>query len=184
MAVIAPQILKQLFAVPDTTVYAVLDGASVPELPQTLERFEVEAECLFRGEQNLEMAQVAPYLVRLPPDAAFTEWLLREGWGKHWGIFILSKADLRELRMHLRTFLKVYGPDLKPLYFRYYDPRVLRVYLPTCNPRELQTVFGPVLRYLTEDEDPGALLAFWPEGEQLHAERMPVAGSSATTGRV
>ncbi|MBK8962552.1 MAG: DUF4123 domain-containing protein [Candidatus Competibacteraceae bacterium] len=172
MAVTAPQILRQqLFAIPDTTVYAVLDGASVPELPQTLERFEVEAECLFRGEQNLEMAQVAPYLVRLPPDAAFTEWLLREGWGKHWGIFILSKADLRELRMHLRTFLKVYGPDLKPLYFRYYDPRVLRVYLPTCNARELQTVFGPVLRYLVEDEKPTGLWTFWPEGEQMRSER-------------
>lgn len=172
MAVIAPQILRQqLFAIPDTTVYAVLDGASVPGLPQILERFEVESECLFRGEQNSEMALVAPYLVRLPPDAVFTEWLLREGWGKHWGIFILSKADLRELRMHLRTFLKVYGPDLKPLYFRYYDPRVLRVYLPTCNARELQTVFGPVLRYLVEDEKPTGLWTFWPEGEQIRSER-------------
>ena len=55
--------------------------------------------------------------------------------------------------MHLRTFLKVYGPDLTPLYFRYYDPRVLRTYLPTCNEQEMRTVFGPVLRYIVEDED-------------------------------
>jgi hypothetical protein len=31
------------------------------------------------------------------------------------------------------------------LLFRYYDPRVLRVYLPSCRPSELETVFGPVV---------------------------------------
>lgn len=177
-------IMQQLFAVPDARVYAILDGASVPELPQTLERFKVESDCLFRGELEPDMALVAPYLASLRPDDPFTEWLLREGWGQHWGVFAAAPVDLRRLRMHLRTFLKVYGPDLKPLYFRYYDPRVLRVYLPTCNARELRAVFGPVVRYLTEDEEPNALLAFWPEGEQLHTERTRVAGSGSTTGRV
>ena len=60
---------------------------------------------------------------------------------------------------------------IRDRYFRYYDPRVLRVYLPTCNARELQTVFGPVLRYLVEDEKPTGLWTFWPEGEQIRSER-------------
>ena len=65
-AQIPPQaIIQHLFAVPETTVYAILDGASVPELPQTLERFEVESECLFRGDLEPGLALVAPYLVRL-----------------------------------------------------------------------------------------------------------------------
>lgn len=88
------------------------------------------------------------------------------------GVFAISKANFRELRMHLRTFLKVYGPDLTPLYFRYYDPRVLRVYLPTCNELELQTVFGPVLRYIVEDENPVALLKFWREDDECRKERV------------
>ena len=175
-AQIPPQVIIQhLFAVPETTVYAILDGASVPELPQTLERFEVESECLFRGDLEPGLALVAPYLVRLPPDAPFTEWLLQEGWGQHWGVFAISKADPRDLRMHLRTFLKVYGPDLTPLYFRYYDPRVLRTYLPTCNEQELQTVFGPVLRYIVEDEDHTALLKFWSEEGRIKSERVQLA---------
>ena len=153
-------LLQQLFAIPDTTVYTLLDGASIPRLRPTLARLEVEAECLYRGELEPDLAQVAPYLAVAPFDHPFTDWLLQEGWGNHWGIFAISRADLRTLRMHLRTFLKVYSPDLKPLYFRYYDPRVLRIYLPTCNAQELQTVFGPVLRYLTEDEDPATLLKF------------------------
>jgi len=168
----AQALLQQLFAVPETTVYAILDGASVPQLPQTLARLGAEAECLYRGELEPDMAQVAPYLAVVPFDHPFTDWLLQEGWGKHWGVFAISKADFRDLRMHLRTFLKVYGPDLTPLYFRYYDPRVLCTYLPTCNEQELRTVFGPVLRYLLEDEDPTALLKFWPESGQVKSERV------------
>ena len=166
---------QQLFVVPETTVYAILDGASVPKLPQTLASLEVEAECLYRGELEPDMAQVAPYLAVVPFDHPFTDWLLQEGWGKHWGVFAISRANLRTLRMHLRTFLKVYGPDLKPLYFRYYDPRVLRAYLPTCNDQELQTVFGPVLRYLMEAEDPGTLLKFWIESGECKSEKVALA---------
>ena len=176
-------IAQHLFAVPNANVYAILDGASVPELPQALARFEVEADCLFRGELEPDMAQVAPYLVSVRFDDPFTDWLLQEGWGRHWGVFAISPVDLRQLRMHLRTFLKVYGPDLNPLYFRYYDPRVLRVYLPTCNARELRTVFGPVLRYVVEDEDPAGLLTFRLEGEQARSERAVLVGQTATTER-
>lgn len=166
-------IAQQLFAIPETRVYAILDGASVPRLPQTLEQMEVESECLFRGELDPELALVAPYLaVVQQPGHPFTDWLLQEGWGQHWGVFAVSKADFRNLRMHLRAFLKVYGPDLKPLYFRYYDPRVLRVYLPTCDEQESRTVFGPVLRYVVEDEDPSVLLKFWPESGQVKSERV------------
>lgn len=166
-------IAQQLFAIPETRVYAILDGASAPRLPQTLEQMEVESECLFRGELDPELALVAPYLaVVQQPDHPFINWLLQEGWGQHWGVFAVSKADFRDLRMHLRTFLKVYGPDLTPLYFRYYDPRVLRTYLPTCDEQESRTVFGPILRYVVEDEDPTALLKFWPEGGRVNSERV------------
>ena len=173
---VPPQAIAQhLFAIPETVAYAILDGASVPDLPQTLERFEVEAECLFRGDLETDMALVAPYLVRLLPETPFVEWLLQEGWGKHWGVFAVSKADLRDLRMHLRTLLKVYGPDLKPLYFRYYDPRVLRVYLPTCNEQEARAIFGPVLRFFTEGEEPATLLRFWPENGRIASEQLQLS---------
>jgi len=172
LPILAQAVRQQLFTVPETTVYAILDGASVPELPQNLARFSVAAECLFRGELGPDMAQVAPYLAVAPPNHPFTEWLLQEGWGQHWGVFVISQANLRTLRMHLRTFLKVYGPDLKPLYFRYYDPRVLRVYLPTCNDQEARTIFGPVLRYIMEGEDSATLLKFRLEEGIIKSEQL------------
>jgi len=41
------------------------------------------------------------------------------------------------------------------LVFRYYDPRVLRVYLPTCSPSELRTVFGPIECFWAEGPKSG-----------------------------
>lgn len=61
------------------------------------------------------------------------------------------------------------------LYFRYYDPRVLRVYLPTCNAQELGFVFGPLDSFVLEGEDPSAVLRFSRDGEELRVEQSPVA---------
>ncbi|HCB12828.1 MAG TPA: DUF4123 domain-containing protein [Gammaproteobacteria bacterium] len=166
---------EHLSALPETTIYAVLDGASVPNLPQMLERLSVESVCLFPGELEPDVAQVAAYLAVFKLDTPFSEWVLEEGWGRHWGIFAISQANLRTVRDHLRSFLKVYGPALEPLEFRYYDPRVLRVYLPTCNAKELRTVFGPVLRYLAEGEESNILLKFSLDGEQLRSEPVVLA---------
>lgn len=156
-------------------VYAILDGASIPDLPAALQRLAPEHLCLYRGELGPEMTAAAPYLVKLPDDGgdAFCEFLL-DGWGRHWGVYLYSGAGLRELRKHLRTFLMVYGPDGKPLYFRYYDPRVLRTYLPTCNQAETETVFGPVARYIAEGEDPLELLRFRRDDGLVGSERIRI----------
>ena len=147
-------IREQIFSVPEgLEVYAILDGASAAQLPQTIDQYSIESECLLRGVLDPDLAQAAPYLVRPLGDSPFTDWVLREGWGKHWGIFVVTTANLRALRQHFRSFLTVYDPDNVPLFFRYYDPRVLRVYLPTCDAEELDDVFGPVDRYLMEGED-------------------------------
>ena len=66
----------------------------------------------------------------------------------------------------------VQGPEGENLYFRYYDPRVLRIYLPTCNQEEMATLFGPVTAYLLEDKDPDLLLRFTPGPERVRLERL------------
>ena len=44
--------------------------------------------------------------------------------------------------------------------FRFYDPRVLRTYLPTCVSDELNQVFGPVEYFVTEAEESATVLEF------------------------
>lgn len=154
-------VLRQLFNDGFTT-YAILDGAQVPELPQRLHASGLEFVCLYRGEIPDDLAQVAPYLVALKRDDKFTAWVFEQGWGKAWGVFARADAEisLKDIRKHFRTFLKVEFPDGKSRYFRYYDPRVLREYLPTCNSDELSKLFGPILSYVAESEDEKVALRF------------------------
>lgn len=151
---------EKLYREDGSTIFAVLDGASVPGLLKQFAEHEPEHVCLYRGELKPDMEQVAPYLVKLDAEVPFTEWVLDRGWGKHWGVFAESGADLASLRRHFRTILTVHDASGKPLLFRYYDPRVLRVYLPTCNAEELKAMFGPVETYMMEDESDAAMLRF------------------------
>ena len=99
------------------------------------------------------LAKAAPYLVRLRPGDLFSHWLISRGWGESWVIFIASLCSLDELLVHCRRFLMVKDESGKPFYFRYYDPRVLRTYLPSCNKQELTFLFDKVDSYYAESED-------------------------------
>jgi len=166
---------SRLFGETEGCLFAVLDGASVPDLPGKLYELKPEHECLYRGRLQPDMAEVAPYLVRLEPETPFTDWVLEQGWGNHWGIFVVSAAELLELRQHFRRFLIVHDPTGKPLYFRYYDPRVLRSYLPTCNGEELAALFGPVRCYMAEGEKPELLLRFELDAGRLVSKAVRLA---------
>lgn len=157
---IIESVSQYLFSEQDANVFAVLDGASVPGLLDKLYGLSPNFCCLFRGELQPDMAEVAPYLVQLEQGAEFTNWIIGQGWGNHWGIFVATEADFRRMRTHFRSFLIVYDETGRPLRFRYYDPRVLRTYLPTCKTEELAIVFGPVTSYVVEDADPDVLSRF------------------------
>ena len=149
---------KQVFADEGHHTYAVLDGASVDGLLPKLGQPNPPHVCLFTGELEPELAEAAPYLVELKSDDPFAAWVLAEGWGKHWGIFASSPADLRTLRGHCRSLVKVWDENGEPMYFRFYDPRVLPTFLPTCSTQQLASMFGPVSAYRCETTDPAVLL--------------------------
>jgi hypothetical protein len=141
-------------------LYVILDAARDKRIYQKLAESDIECVPLHRGEKAKELATVGPYLVKLERNHPFTAWLFNNGWGKSWGIFVESSAGLNELKRHFQNFLMVYDEKGKPLYFRYYDPRVFRVYLPTCNVSELGVVFGPVNRYFVEGENNKTMIEF------------------------
>ncbi|MCU0612639.1 MAG: DUF4123 domain-containing protein [Candidatus Eisenbacteria bacterium] len=166
---------NQLFSREDEHAYAVLDGASIPDLLDRLYGDDrPEFECLYRGELPPDMAEVAPYLVELTPDSAFAGWVIEKGWGQHWGIFAVAPADLRLLRQHFRRLNVVYGPEHKPLIFRYYDPRVLRGFAPTCDATQLAEFFGPIRCFILENDDPGHALRLSRAEGKLRQETTPV----------
>lgn len=154
-----------------SATFVVLDGASVPGLLNKLAQWQPQVECLYSGQIKPDLAEVAPYLVLIEPESDFAKWVLSEGWGKHWGIFAIAEEGLRAMRQHFRRFLTVHDESGKPLLFRYYDPRVLRTFLPTCNAQELAEIFGPVQCYVAEGEEPDTALRFEVrDGELLQQE--------------
>ncbi len=148
-------------------VYAVLDGASVPDLPTKLYEMRPQHICLYRGELEPDIAEVAPYLVRMVPETEFSNWVINEGWGKHWGIFAQTQFSIYEVRKHFRAFLTVHDEEGNPMLFRYYDPRVLRKFLPTCNADELGVFFKTVTNYFLEDENPATVLNYSLQNGEL-----------------
>jgi len=77
---------------------------------------------------------------------------------------------LRALRDHFREFHTVELPDQRTVLFRYYDPRVLRSFLPACNAAELAVFFGPIQSFIVEGDTPDAGLRFAMAGKSLRPE--------------
>lgn len=160
---------------PTSALYAILDGARAPNIHRLVLNCGLTQSCLYAGKLPPELVEVAPYLVQLRPGAPATEQLLAAGWGKSWGIFVQSPAHPDALRRHLRRFLKVKDASGKSLVFRYYDPRVLRVYLPTCTDDELDFLFGPVEQFFAESEDGGSMLAYARRPEDAPLDAPPLS---------
>ncbi|MDX2152275.1 MAG: DUF4123 domain-containing protein [Bryobacteraceae bacterium] len=156
-------------------VYAIVDGARSPKVFEAVLRTYQEKCCLFAGDLPWQLEQAAPHLVQLDPEEAFTRVVLQQGWGNSWGVFFRSETSFTRLRKHLRRFLRVRDERGKWMLFRYYDPRVLRVYLPTCNAAELETVFGPIDCFITEDSDASRALEFRFEKGKLKTSALSAA---------
>jgi len=156
-----------------SSVWAILDAARDERIYPELRLSRLEIIPLYAGKLPESLQRAAPYLVELGPNYSFTRPLLEMGWGRSWGVF-LRIGDARNLRHHLRGFLRVQDESGRRLVFRYYDPRVLRVYLPTCLPDELATVFGPISQFLVEDDGGETLIEFGFDGQQLLERRIPL----------
>ena len=83
-----------------------------------------------------EQEQIAS-LVQLAPDSRVTDRLLQDGWGTSVGLFLGTSLTPEALSHHLRHFLFVTLPNGKRAYFRFYDPRVMRAFLPPCTGEQL-----------------------------------------------
>jgi pSer/pThr/pTyr-binding forkhead associated (FHA) protein len=154
-------------------LYVLLDASREPSVLKVILKSKEEYQSLYEGAQGAQLAHFAPYLVRVPQKSALLDTLVHQAWSKSWGVFLTSDTPLKDLRTHFRHFLTVKLPDGQQVYFRYYDPRVLRLFLPTCLPEETNQFFGPVKHFLIEADDPATALHFTrgPKGaaqKELH----------------
>jgi hypothetical protein len=135
------------------TLFAVLDCARDPRIGVLLRESADEMHPLYQGITAETMAEVAPYLVRFEAGSGLLARLVGEGWGRAWGVYVVSEGSAKDLRAHLRRHVFVTDEERdEPLYFRFYDPRVLPLFLPTCTLRQEDELFGDIAAFLCEDE--------------------------------
>lgn len=111
-----------------------------------------QIECLFTGDLAVELADVGPYLARLKSFAPEVTAAVGDLLVRHTGLLVVlqdppeGQPDIpfAQLHRHFRKFNVTYGPNGNPLFFRYYDPRVLVDVLSVLEAKQLDAFFGPV----------------------------------------
>lgn len=159
-AQILAELRKRAAAAP---LYGVLDAARDDRILEICRESVEPYVSLYSGLQGELLADVAPHLVRLPPGSRLLEKLVMEGWGERWGIYVGASLSTEQVRRHLKRFLMVVDEDDQRLYFRFYDPAVLRDFVPTCSVRQRSELFGELDVFIVEG-DSGELVTFTREG--------------------
>jgi hypothetical protein len=154
-------------------LYAVLDAARESAGPHEAREAGLECQSLFAGGLGEMLKDVAPHIIEFPVRSPFRRWWF-EQWGNSIGVLIEAPRSLAELRRHFRGLTIVRGAGRERYYFRFYDPRVLRVFLPACTPEELWPFFGPITHFYCESEDGQELLTFSAGREGLLVKRSPL----------
>ena len=143
-------------------LFALLDAARTDEVLAKLAKAEAQYESLFRGRKEEPLFDVSPFLVVCKAETELFGWLTSDGWGQSVGVFFTSADSFSNLFTHFQKFLMVKEEGGDELYFRFYDPRVLQVYLPTCTAQEISLFFGNVSRFMMESGDGKSILSFVP----------------------
>jgi hypothetical protein len=164
-------------------LYGVVDAAQDCALAfEAIVGFSKVIRSLFQGDAAPALAHVAPYVVPIDPESSYLQnWATRLG--KNAGILITSSASDDALYSHLRKMFVAQDEKGQEYFFRFYDPRVLRLYVPSCTPDEIRTFFGPVRLIAVEGSKPGTLTKYTagPSGVAEATIVLPVSAPAAAS---
>lgn len=158
--------VRELLGPADGRLYGVFDAAREDRVRWMLQESVDEHQNLYEGIEGRALDDVAPYLVRFASDSDLVDRLLHAGWGEAWGFFFRSDDHPKEVRRHLRRFLMVKSEESADrMYFRFYDPRVLREFLGVATPRQYEEILSPFQLAVFEGEDGQPLSVAKPRKE-------------------
>ncbi|KIQ37857.1 DUF4123 domain-containing protein [Pseudomonas viridiflava] len=135
--------------------YLVLDGGLINDLPQNLLRMEHFALChpLYQSTAYEAIVECGPMLVEITTNETLQK-LFRDKWRSDSGIWLESNSSHIELIEHLRSLVHVKLESGMTALFRYYDPRITRLWLTAMDTVQRDYLLGPiVLIRLPSNED-------------------------------
>jgi Domain of unknown function (DUF4123) len=143
---------SMLWASEASRVFAIMDGAVVPQLQEKLGKADVLGwDCLWRGALPPDKAAVAPCLAELSQQSEFTTWLLSEAAVAYpgWGVLGVGPLNLLDMREHSRRLLQVGMPDGSTRKWTWFDPALWVPLLPKLDPMQLDEAFGQVTDWVS-----------------------------------
>lgn len=160
-------------------LYGVVDAAQCVDLAYEAKvLFGKEIRSLFLTEVQTPLWDVAPYLVPIDPDSGYLEnWARR--WGSNAGILLVSAADEDALCAHLRSIFVVADEEGQEYFFRFYDPRVLRAFLPTCSEDQMDELFGSIETFVVECAEGDGMFRFRRVAEKFVGKRVSLRAGDA-----
>ncbi|WP_304641841.1 DUF4123 domain-containing protein [Pseudomonas sp.] len=125
--------------------YLVLDGAQIEDLHRQIYELEPAPEffLLYHQTRYSELADVGPVLVRAEPGSPL-ETEFKANWITNAGFSLTSAMPTAVLVDHLRSLIHLRTNADVVLLFRYYDPRILRIWLDSLDEAERARVMGPI----------------------------------------
>lgn len=107
--------------------FALLDAASIPNLTTMLEASQSEFVCLYQGQSYDDLAEAAPWLVRLDWNDRFTRDIFTSSdapwhlFDKSTLLFFRTASQMDDLRNALRKLTMIQGPDDKSYFLRFWE---------------------------------------------------------------
>jgi len=150
--------------------FLLLDAARLKQNLDEAKALNSSGVSLYSGEMETQLENAFPFLFSFEDRSEFADWYFKNGWGQSWGVLLHSEYDMQRTANHLKKNILVNTENGKDYFFRFYDPRVMRIFLPTCNAKQLKEFFGPVEQFICEDKDPEMGLSFSIEENQLKTE--------------
>ncbi|MEO6253861.1 MAG: DUF4123 domain-containing protein [Ferruginibacter sp.] len=152
--------------------FLILDAARLKQNLDEAKTLNPSFASLYDGELEAELVNVFPFLFSFRENTEFADWYVKNGWGQSWGVLLHSEYDMEKTLMHLKKNIVVNTENNKDYFFRFYDPRVLRIFLPTCNAKQLKEFFGPLEQYICEDKNSDFVIVFSLEDNALITTRL------------
>ena len=160
----------------ERSLYAIIDAGRDPYvIPHMLEAMASNVECLFKGNAKKDLGDQTAWIAEIDRHERLLEWLIEEGWSKRQALFALSDLPLKRFATHLRKFTKVIDADGIEHFFRFYDPQVLRQYLPVFDQKQHDLFFRGITACFVEDNrDPAMILRYRSEDGALVSEAVEI----------
>ncbi len=167
-------------------LFGIFDCARrMPATYELVRRSELPAACLLGATASRPLHLVAPWCVHLSADSSRGAALVGASWGESCCLLVVTKAGaaLPAVGQALEQLLWVELPSGKRTMFRYFDPRVFRRFVPTCDRGQWNEIRRHFCAFSCESADAWSVLTWDARGHDVVPTTTPLTSTSVDASR-